>query len=41
MKMDEATKMWFESYDEKEIVLPDRFLPSKEFIEYHNDVIFQ
>lgn len=32
---------WFDYYNGKEIVLPDKFLPGKEFIEYHNDVIFQ
>lgn len=39
-KMDEGTKNWFESYDRKQILLPDKFLPGKDFIEYHNDVIF-
>ena len=38
--MDENTRQWFD-YNGKEIVLPDKFLPGKEFIEYHNDVIFQ
>lgn len=40
-KMDESTKLWLLSYNRKSIILPSRFLPSKEFIEYHNDVIFQ
>ena len=35
------SKQWFNYYNGKEIVLPDKFLPGKEFIEYHNDVIFQ
>lgn len=35
------SKQWFNYYNGKEIVLPDKFLPEKEFIEYHNDVIFQ
>ena len=39
--MDEQTKEWFESYRGKEIILPDKFLPGKDFIEYHNDVVFQ
>lgn len=39
--MDENTRQWFDYYNGKEIVLPDKFLPGKEFIEYHNDVIFQ
>ena len=34
------SKQWFNYYNGKEIVLPDKFLPEKEFIEYHNDVIF-
>ncbi len=40
-EMDEKTKEWFISYDYKQIYLPDKFLPGKEFIQYHNDVIFQ
>lgn len=40
-KMDEKTKEWFMFYNGKEIILPDKYLPGKEFIEYHNDVIFQ
>ena len=40
INMDEATKEWFFSYGGKEIRLPDKFIPSHEFIEYHNDVIF-
>lgn len=39
--MDDDTKDWFEKYNGKEIILPDKFLPGKEFIEYHNDIIFQ
>ena len=39
--MDENTKSWFMSYSGKEIMLPDKFLPRKDFIEYHNDVIFK
>lgn len=40
-QMDETTKLWLLSYNRKSIILPSRFLPSKEFIEYHNDEIFQ
>lgn len=40
-KMDSNTREWLASYDKKEIILPQKFLPGKEFIEYHNDVIFQ
>lgn len=39
--MDEKTKEWFSFYNGKEIILPDKFLPGKDFIEYHNDVIFK
>ena len=39
--MDDMTKAWFMSYQGKPIVLPDKFAPAKEFIEYHNDVIFR
>ncbi len=28
-------------YDNKQIILPDRFLPSKEFLEYHYEEIFK
>lgn len=41
VKMDENTQSWFYSYENREIILPDKFLPGKDFIEYHNDVIFQ
>lgn len=40
-EMDLETKLWFLSYEKKQIMLPDKFLPGKNFIEYHNDVIFQ
>ena len=39
-EMDTKTKEWIYSYEHKKIILPDKFLPSKEFLEYHNDVIF-
>ena len=38
--MDQDTREWFNSYEGKQIHLPDKFLPDKEFIHYHNDVIF-
>lgn len=40
-EMDSETKNWFLSYANNQIILPARFLPEKNFIEYHNDVIFQ
>lgn len=41
INMDEKTRLWFFSYNNEQIVLPDKFIPGKDFIEYHNDVIFQ
>lgn len=40
-EMDNETREWFLGYDRRQIMLPDKFLPGREFIEYHNDVIFQ
>ena len=39
-QMDEETKTWFYSYERSKIRLPDKFMPDKQFLEYHNDVIF-
>ena len=39
--MDEKTHDWFYSYADQQILLPDKFLPGRDFIEYHNDVVFQ
>lgn len=41
IQMDRLSKEWFYSYDHKQIMLPEKFIPDKRFIEYHNDVIFQ
>ena len=41
INMDEKTREWFYSYEKQQIILPDKFLPGKNFIEYHNDVVFQ
>ena len=38
--MDETTRDWLLCSEGRQIELPERFRPSKEFIEYHNDVIF-
>ncbi len=38
---DQASKDLFVLYNNQSIVLPKRFLPDKEFLEYHNDVRFQ
>ena len=32
---------WIASFDGKEMMLPERFLPINEFLEYHNEHIFQ
>lgn len=40
-EMDKDTQDWFWGYNNKQILLPDKFLPGADFIEYHNDVIFQ
>lgn len=39
--MDQLTRDWFMSYEDKQIYLPDKFIPGRDFIEYHNDMIFQ
>lgn len=41
VRMDEGTHNWFYSYENQKIKLPDKFLPGRDFIEYHNDVVFQ
>lgn len=40
-EMDSGTKAWFMEYEKRQILLPDKFLPDKEFIAYHNDMVFQ
>ena len=40
VSMDTVTREWFYGYKGKKINLPEKFLPGKSFIEYHNDVIF-
>jgi len=37
---DDSATRFLLSYDKEKIILPNRFLPKKEFLEYHNDVIF-
>lgn len=39
-EMDDGLKKWINEYNQKEIMLPNHFHPAKEFIEYHNDVVF-
>lgn len=31
---------WLKDCDKKKIILPEKFAPQREFLEYHNDVIF-
>jgi putative restriction endonuclease len=38
---DEIIRDLFLKYDKQAIVLPDRFWPSKEFLDYHNNKIFR
>ena len=40
-KLCEQNETYFWKYDGQKITKPTRFLPAKEFIEYHNDVIFK
>ena len=40
-KIDVLTKAWITSFEGKKIILPHKFLPQKQFIEYHNDMVFQ
>lgn len=40
IEMDKSTSTWFRKYEGEQIHLPDKWLPSKIFIEYHNNNIF-
>lgn len=40
-EMDAESRAWLMSYEGKQIILPDRFYPGSQYIEYHNDVIFK
>lgn len=37
---EESVRIFFSAYHKSRIILPDRFLPSKEFLDYHNKNIF-
>jgi putative restriction endonuclease len=37
---DNAVNDFFKKYQNQHIILPDRFLPSKEFLDYHSNEIF-
>lgn len=37
----ETVERYFKFYNNKKIIMPDRFLPNKEYLQYHNDIIFE
>jgi putative restriction endonuclease len=41
IQSNETIKKYFNSINKKKIILPERFLPKKEFLEYHNNNIFE
>jgi putative restriction endonuclease len=41
LAQEEIIKMWFTNYDGKYITLPERFLPSKKSLKWHNDNVFR
>ena len=38
---DIKTVKWFKEYDNSKMILPERFVPDFEFLEYHNKNIFE
>lgn len=36
-----TVEQFFKNYNKTKIILPDRFLPDKDYLQYHNDVIFE
>lgn len=38
---DEYLKEWFTPYESKQIALPNKFLPSKEYLKWHNENVFR
>ena len=34
-------EQYFGTYNGKQIIMPEKFVPNQEYLEYHNDVIFQ
>lgn len=36
----EVAKIWFKNFSNKQVILPERFKPDVEFLQYHNDNIF-
>lgn len=41
LKRNESIDRFFFAYDKLHITLPDKFLPNKDFLKYHNDSIFK
>lgn len=41
IKNEDAISDFFLKYENQSIILPDKFLPSKEFLDYHNRKIFE
>jgi len=41
LKKEESIQNFFLKYEDQSIILPSRFLPDKEFLQYHNDIKFQ
>lgn len=37
----ETVERYFKFYNNKKIIIPDRFLPDREYLQYHNDIIFE
>lgn len=37
----ETIEQYFGTYQGRQIIMPDKFVPNKSYLEYHNDVIFQ
>lgn len=37
----ETVERYFKFYDNKKIIMPDRFLPDIKYLQYHNDVIYE
>ncbi|NPA35515.1 MAG: HNH endonuclease, partial [Chlorobi bacterium] len=41
IQKDNISEKWFGSINGNRIMLPDRFLPAKEYLEYHNTKIYE
>ena len=41
LEPNETMQKFFLDYDNKKIVLPKRFLPNRQFLDYHNREIFK